>query len=184
MSAAEWTVIGEGASAEPNGMVVVRCPLPPAQDAGSSTEMEVKIRIRHKAVEEEVKTEKVKEKASVLASAEKVVEKAAPSRPAPNPPRAAAGYLDLLRGVLGPLCPAVTTAEVYYLVLKNDHQPSLRGLWSGAKATTWAKVLTTLKGGQLFGSGARLRRVHSLEDAREMWAKESGEPMAQWIVEG
>ena len=140
MSAAEWTVIGEGASAEPNGMVV-RCPLPPAQDAGSSTEMEVKIRIRHKAVEEEVKTEKVKGKASVLASAKKVVEKAAPSRPAPNPPRAAAGYLDLLRGVLGPLCPAVTTAEVYYLVLKNDHQPSLRGLWSGDKSATWAKVL-------------------------------------------
>jgi len=108
---------------------------------------------------------------------------AAAARPPPAPPGPQAGYLGLLRNVRGPLCPGHVEAPTHYVVSRNPHNPCLRGLWSGEKSATWAKVTGTLRGGKLFGSGAKVKRVANLTEAEVVWAAACAEPMVQWVVE-
>ena len=171
-----------------SSMVKVECPLPPAQDNTEVEEFEVKVTVRRKS-----------KKVAVVASA--TVSEAAASAPpspavpwtpvlpevrapTPNPPTARSGYWAILQGVRGPQCPPnVHNQERYYLVLRNDLYPSLRGLWCGSRAVTWRRVESTLRGGRLAGSGAKLKRVQDVQEGQALWAASFGEPLVQWVVE-
>ena len=188
-SSSAWSQVSLPAGQEgPGSTVKVECPLPPAQGSSEVEEFEVKITVRRKST-----------KAAVVASAS-VSETAAAAPPspavpwtpvlpvdradAPNPPTARSGYWALLQGVRGPQCPPnVHNQERYYLVLRNDLHPSLRGLWCGTKGVTWRRVESTLRGGRLAGSGAKLKRVQDVQEGQALWAATYGEPLVQWVVE-
>lgn len=57
----------------------------------------------------------------------------------------------------------------YYIVLSNPYRPSTEGCWYGPAAFTWRALEKQLRGERLAGSGARLRRVKDLQEARELW---------------
>jgi hypothetical protein len=59
--------------------------------------------------------------------------------------------------------------EVRYLVLTNPQHPDKVGLWQGPGARTWAALATTLRTGELFGSGAKLRKLETEAAALELW---------------
>ena len=65
---------------------------------------------------------------------------------------------------------AVLDQEGYYLGPRNELHPSLRGLWCGSKAVTWRRMVSTLQGGRLAGSGAELKRVQNVEVEQALWA--------------
>ena len=57
-----------------------------------------------------------------------------------------------------------------YVVIANPADSSTLGFWSGPNPQTWCLLESKLKGKRLLGSGARLRRVQSLEEAKQIWA--------------
>lgn len=57
-----------------------------------------------------------------------------------------------------------------YVVIANPADSSALGFWSGPNPQTWRLLESKLKGKRLLGSGARLRRVQSLEEAKQIWA--------------
>jgi hypothetical protein len=58
-----------------------------------------------------------------------------------------------------------------YLILVHPERPELVGLVAGEGARTWVRIEATLRGGRLAGSGARLRRVPSVEEAQRLWTQ-------------
>ena len=67
----------------------------------------------------------------------------------------------------GPVQPADVRC---YVVIANPADSSTLGFWSGPNPQTWRLLESKLKGKRLLGSGARLRRVQSLEEAKQIWA--------------
>ncbi len=59
----------------------------------------------------------------------------------------------------------------HYIVLENSFDKSSVGYWVGPNPTTWRLLESRLKGGALKKSGARLRRVASELEARQVWEK-------------
>ena len=166
-----WEVVD--ASASSSGAA------PPATSAGSAAgelSITINIRLRQQAGKE-------KEVAVTCPSVAGATSGPAASTPAP-PPAPADGpchpphHVKLYRPVQGP--PAAATEpptteqqpEVMYVVTRNPGNPLATGLWQGSKAKTWKTVLLTLQGRKLFGSGAKLRKVKSVEEAWELWAME------------
>ena len=77
-----------------------------------------------------------------------------------------------------PVTPKVTGSTVAYhrdvrcyLVFSNPHDPKSVGFWKGENPSTWKRIEATLKNQSLAGSGARLRRVDSKQQAEELWKK-------------
>ena len=56
-----------------------------------------------------------------------------------------------------------------YLIFVHPDRPELVGLVAGEGGRTWVRIEATLRGGRLAGSGARLRRVPSVEEAQRLW---------------
>jgi len=61
-----------------------------------------------------------------------------------------------------------------YVVFRCPRAAHLRGIW----VCEWHILEARLPGGQLFGSGARLRRYSSLGEAEEAWAQAFPEEVA------
>lgn len=61
----------------------------------------------------------------------------------------------------------------HYIITK--HPLNQVGYLSGPGATTWKKLEKTLPGNRLAGSGARLRRVESREEAQRIWTMAFGQ---------
>lgn len=59
----------------------------------------------------------------------------------------------------------------HYIVLENPFDKSSLGYWVGPNPSTWRLLESRLKGGALKKSGARLRRVASEMEARQVWQK-------------
>ena len=59
----------------------------------------------------------------------------------------------------------------HYVVLENPFDKSSLGYWVGPNPSTWRLLESRLKGGALKKSGARLRRVASEMEARQVWQK-------------
>lgn len=85
-------------------------------------------------------------------------------------------------GVTGTSSPTPTQdtwgADIrHYVVLSNPGSGKV-GYISGPSSSTWCYVESTLKGGRLSGSGARLRRVEDRSQAAAAWATAyPGRPM-------
>lgn len=58
-----------------------------------------------------------------------------------------------------------------YVIFSNPNRPEAVGFVEGAGVATWIKIEKTLRGGKLYGSGARLRRVQSRAEAEQQWVK-------------
>ena len=65
---------------------------------------------------------------------------------------------------------AASTADHdrFYVVFRCRGRPELRGIWN----CPWKTLERVLPGGRLAGSGAYLRRYHSLSDAVSAWHRE------------
>ncbi|CAE7853527.1 unnamed protein product, partial [Symbiodinium sp. KB8] len=62
----------------------------------------------------------------------------------------------------------------HYVILANPKKPDLIGYISGPGATTWKRIEKALPTGKLCTSAARLRRVESENQARQVWAEAHG----------
>ena len=62
-----------------------------------------------------------------------------------------------------------TIGERIYVIARNRFDPATEGIWTGGHPETWNAITARLKGGQLFGSGAALVRVETMEEARRAW---------------
>lgn len=57
------------------------------------------------------------------------------------------------------------------MVLNNNYSPASVGCWEGPRPETWNRLLQTLRGGALLGSGAKLMRVGNRQVAERVWAE-------------
>lgn len=57
-----------------------------------------------------------------------------------------------------------------YVVIANPADSSTLGFWCGPNPQTWRLLESKLRGKRLLGSGARLRRVQNLEEAKRIWS--------------
>ncbi len=55
------------------------------------------------------------------------------------------------------------------MVWSVREDPAARGIWHGSFPRVWAELQQRLRGGQFVGSGARLRRYSSREEAERAW---------------
>jgi len=62
----------------------------------------------------------------------------------------------------------------HYVILANPRKPDFVGYISGPGATTWRRIEKALPTGKLCTSAARLRRVDSESQARQVWAEAHG----------
>ena len=110
----------------------------------------------------------------------------AATSPSPSAPGSTTCGLGVLQNVDGPYEPVTVLLGSNYLVTSNPEHPALVGLWSGSSASTWRKVESTLRGGRLFGSGAKVKKVKSLEEAMQLWEKTVGTntTLMQWVLNG
>ena len=87
-------------------------------------------------------------------------------------------------GFLGPRSPPKGLLAANCLVTRNPAGALLEGLWSGPSGITWRRVEESFRGGRLWGSGAKVKKVSTLEEALALWRKEKGELalLRQWRV--
>ena len=52
---------------------------------------------------------------------------------------------------------------------RQPYDAASLGVWQGPKGATWAALARTLRGGKLFGSGAKLQKVSTLKEAYHLW---------------
>ena len=57
----------------------------------------------------------------------------------------------------------------FYVVAQNPLNEWTTGIWFGKGDKVWKKLEATLRDGKLAGSGARLRRVKTMEEAKLVW---------------
>ena len=162
----------------------VREQMLPLQSSAASSSASVSEQVGTTVIKvtEEVSTVPAAASVSTTAAAPSAAPAPTASAPAAAAPAAAAGPAAQPAGVLQPAhylhsynpgrrCqPALLAVpKIMYLVTSNPSSPNMIGVWVGPKARTWSTICQTLQGRKLFGSGAQLKKVGTLEEAWEMW---------------
>ena len=78
----------------------------------------------------------------------------------------------------GPQTPPVACHQDIRCYIITKHPTGLVGFISGPGATTWGKIEQSFPNKRLVGSGAKLRRVKDLDEAKVVWeAAHGGKPL-------